>query len=312
VGGRGYGNRPDLAVAFLERAVELCAPGGVVALLLPAKLATAGYGSAARHALSATTTLLHVADLSGRPDASFEATVYPLALVARTRRPPPTHRVATGLEPCGRSTVPQARLQGGGPWILAREPLRDALAALEHDHPRLETTLPCRLGLKTGANDVFLNPPDDIEAELVRMAVRGRDVRPFRAEPRQRLLYTHAADGAARRVLPPRAAAYLGEHQARLRGRADYAGGPAWTLFRTAAATAPHRVVWSDLARRLTAVALAGRRDERLVPLNTCYVAPARSAAEAECVSAWLNSTWLRAAARAVAVPAASGFAPPR
>ncbi|MGH7499142.1 MAG: Eco57I restriction-modification methylase domain-containing protein, partial [Gemmatimonadales bacterium] len=39
-GGGAFGNHPDLSVAFLERALELAAPGGVVALLLPAKVAT--------------------------------------------------------------------------------------------------------------------------------------------------------------------------------------------------------------------------------------------------------------------------------
>ncbi|MEP6687789.1 MAG: hypothetical protein ABJC36_05525, partial [Gemmatimonadales bacterium] len=52
--GCGFGHRPDLAVAFLERSVELAAPGGIVALLVPAKLATAGYATAARHALTTT------------------------------------------------------------------------------------------------------------------------------------------------------------------------------------------------------------------------------------------------------------------
>ncbi len=85
--GRGFGHRPDLAVAFLERAVELAAPGGIVALLVPAKLATAGYGAAARHALAASTTLIHAADLTGRREAAFDATVYPLALIARKATP---------------------------------------------------------------------------------------------------------------------------------------------------------------------------------------------------------------------------------
>ena len=307
--GGGFGNRPDLAVAFVERAVELASPGGVVALLVPAKLATAGYGSTARHALATTATLLHVADLSAETAAAFDATVYPLALVARTSRPPSGHRVCASLRPSGRRSMAQSALQGGGPWILAREPLRDALSALEREHPRLDAAHTCHLGLKTGANEVFLDPPADVEPELVRPAVRGRDVHAFRVEAPRRLLYTHAADGAPRRVLPPRAAAHLHEHLDRLRRRVDYAGGPPWTLFRTAAATAAHRVVWPDLARRLVAAPLTGRRDARLVPLNTCYVAPTPSAVEADRLAAWLNSTWLRAASRAVAVPAASGFA---
>ena len=45
------------------------------------------------------------------------------------------------------------------------------------------------------------------------------------------------------------------------------------------------------------------------IPLNSCYVAPANSDAEADRIAAWLNSSWLRAAARAGAVPAAGGCA---
>ena len=70
-GGRGYANRPDLAVAFLERGLELAASGGHVALLVPAKLATAGYAAAARHGLTASTTLLRVADLTRRAEGGI-------------------------------------------------------------------------------------------------------------------------------------------------------------------------------------------------------------------------------------------------
>jgi hypothetical protein len=45
------------------------------------------------------------------------------------------------------------------------------------------------------------------------------------------------------------------------------------------------------------------------IPLNSCYVAPTRNALHAERLAAWLNSRWLRVAARLTAVPAASGFA---
>jgi hypothetical protein len=289
-GGLGYANGPDLAVAFLERALELAVPGGVVAFVVPAKLATAGYGAAARHGLATSATLVHVADLSGRPDASFEATVYPLAIVARKSPPASSHRVRTDLAPGTRPGIRQSRLAGGAPWLLAREPIRAALAVLARDHPRLDTLVPCHLGLKTGANRIFLNPPGNIEPELLRPAVRGRDVRPFRARGGTVLLYTHDGDGHARRLLPPRATSYLAPHRESLRARADYIAGPPWTLFRTGAATAPHRVIWPDLARDLAAAALMAPGDERLVPLNTCYVAVVNSA-------------------RAGAVPAASGFA---
>jgi hypothetical protein len=301
-GGAGYANRPDLAVAFLERSLELARPGGMVALLVPAKVASAGYGRAVRHGIATSATLVAVADLTGDPRASFEATVYPLALVVRKAAPPPRHRVRIAL---GRgSTVSQSSLGGGGPWLLRREPLRAILAELRESHPPLESIISCHLGLKTGANRLFLNP-SEVEPEVLRWAVRGRDVAPFVAHRRARLLYTHEADGSPLPRLPPRAAAYLAPHAAALRARTDYIGGPLWTLFRARAATGRHRVVWTDLTRVLRAVSLASMADA--IPLNSCYVALARSDPEADRLAAWLNSSWVRAAARVGAVPAAGG-----
>jgi len=305
--GTGFGHRPDLAIAFVERALELAAPGGVIALLVPAKLATAGYGVAARHALASTTTLVHVANLTRRADAAFDATVYPLALLARKASPPTGHRVRLSLSPTSGASIPQAGLRGGGPWILTAERGRSILARLAREHPAFGERVTCHLGVKTGANRLFLDPPEGLEADLLRWAVRGRDVRAFRPRPRVRLLWTHGQDGAPLHRLPPRAARHLAPHDAALRARADYASGPAWTLFRTQAAAATHRVVWADLARRLTACQLSGRRDAGLVPLNTCYVAAVRSADEAERLAAWLNSTWIRALAQIGAVPASGG-----
>lgn len=301
-GAQGYANRPDLAVAFLERSLELTRPGGVVGMLMPAKIAAAGYGAAMRHGLASGSTIVAVADLTGDPRAAFEATVYPLALVARNATPPPRHRVRLALR--AGPTAPQSSLLGGGPWLLRREPLRAALAELRDGHPALDSIVSCHLGLKTGANRVFLNPPE-VEAEVLRWAVRGRALEPFAIRARTRLLWPHGPDGSPLARLPPRAAAYLAPHLPALRARTDYAGGPPWTLFRTHAASAPYRVVWADLARVLRAVALTGMPET--VPLNSCYVALARSDLEAERLAAWLNCSWMRAAARACAVPAAGG-----
>ncbi|MFL5515274.1 MAG: hypothetical protein ACJ8DJ_03900, partial [Gemmatimonadales bacterium] len=295
-------------VAFLERAVELARPGGAIALLVPAKLATAAYGAAARHALAATMTLSRVADLTDHPDAAFEATVYPLAIVARKERPPRGHRVHSRLGGERSGGLAQSRLQSGGPWILQSGGAQAAVARLERRHPLLGDQIPCHLGVKTGANAVFLDPPPEIEPELLRWAVRGRDVRPFRANARVRLLWTHGPDGQPLKALPPRAAEYLLPRLHSLRARADYQGERAWTLFRVRAAAAMHRVVWADLARLLVAAALTGARDEDRLPLNSCYVAPTSTAAEAERLAAWLNSRWVRAAALLRAVPAAGGF----
>ena len=304
----GYGNRPDLAVAFLERSLELASPGGVVALLVPAKVASAGYGAWARHVLATTTTLNAVVDLTEEAGRAFEATVYPMAIVTSKTAPPGNHRVRTTLAVAEGGTTRQTGLTGGGPWILVREPLRDALDVMAASHPKVEDTFACHLGLKTGANGVFLNPPIDLEPEVLRWAVRGRDVTAFRCAPRVRLLWSHDDAGSARKELPPRCAAYLAAHQTALQARRDYKGGPPWAVFRVGAAIAPYRVVWADLARTLMAAALTTRGDLQSIPLNSCYVAAATSATQAERLAGCLNSTWLRAAARLSAVPAAGGF----
>jgi hypothetical protein len=307
-GASAFGNRPDISVAFLERAFELVKPGGVVALLVPTKLAFARYATTARHALAATATLVAVADLTRDPDAAFEATVYPLALVARRAAPPRGHAVRTSLR-SGKGEIAQSGFAGGGPWLLTGGRVRRLLLALGREHPTLSDSVACHLGLKTGANALFLNPPPEIEHQLIRPAVRGRDIAPFRVTSRTRLLFTHAPDGRPLARLPAGAAAHLAPHVEALRARADFVSGEPWTLFRTRAATAHHRVVWADLARDLAAAALTGQCDGPLIPLNTCYVAVLESTSEAERLAAWLNSSWIRIAARSRAVPAASGFA---
>jgi hypothetical protein len=304
--GGGYAHRPDLAVAFLERATELVAPGGAVAMLVPAKLATADYAVAARAELAARTTLRLVADLTGDPSSAFDATVYPLALVYSKDPPPPGHRVRGGCAPGVR--IPQVRL-GGGPWILVPDPLRDALEQVRADHPRLEDRYPCHLGIKTGCNRIFLDPAAEIEPELLRWAIRGRDVSAFRVEPRRRLLWTHAANGDPLPALPPLAAAWIRTHQRALVGRRDYTGGPPWGVFRAGPASSGHRVVWADLARRLEAAALVQPGADSALPLNSCYLLVPPTRAAALRITAWLNCTWLRSAARVGADPAASGFA---
>ena len=306
----GYAHRPDLSIAFLERGHELARPGGAVAMLVPAKLAAAGYASAARAALAARTTIHAVADLTGDVRASFDATVYPLALVT-TRRPPAAgHLVRVALPAAAAGDahgagVPQREL-GGAPWIMGSD-IAPLIEHLRREHPTLGERYRIRLGVKTGADEVFLDPPE-AEPGLLRWAVRGRDVRPFTVEPKRQILWTHDANGAPLASLPELAARHIAASAGTLRQRADYAGGPIWTLFRIDAALAQHRVVWRDLSQVVAAAALTGAGASALVPLNTCYCIGTRSGAEAHALAAWLNSTWVRGIARASAAPASGGY----
>lgn len=303
---RGYAHLPDLAVAFLERALDLVAPEGVVALLVPAKLATTGYASVVREELARKHTIALAADLQSDPRSAFDATVYPMALVVQRAPPRQQHEVRLGLDANG-ERVPQREL-GARAWALLPPAVRAVLLRIGREFPALGQRFRCHLGVKTGLNRVFLDPPTLVEPDLIRWAVRGRDVRAFGVRRVRRLLWPCDARGLALERLPAGAAQYLGPHLGELRRRADHRPGPAWTLFRTRPATALHRVTWSDLARRLEAAALSGARDLCLIPLNSCYLLPTLDAATALRVTAWLNSTWCRAIALAGADVASGGF----
>lgn len=303
--GPGWRHAPDLAVAFVERAVELVRPGGTIAFLVPAKLATAGYGTTMRAALVRETTLEVVADLQHDPGAVFAATTYPLALITSRRPPPAGHRVRTTLDGPDDAAIPQAAWDGEHAWLLQRPEVVRLVRRLRAAHPILSDRVEPALGVKTGANAIFLDPPDAVRA-WTRPALRGRDVRQHADAPRQRLLWTHGADGRPLAKLPAPVAAYLRPHETALRRRADQQQGPWWQLFRTGPAQARWRVVWPDIARELRAVALD---DPDVVPLNSCYVAVAPTRSAMHRLAAWLTTPTLCALARLAADPAAGGHA---
>lgn len=298
---RGFAHLPDLAVAFTERALELVRPGGVMSLLLPSKLATSGYAEPLRQRLSHTARLDRAAPLPDSLAHAFGAAVYPMALVAARADPGPAEATGTALGPKPAvPTVPQRQLQSTGPWVLSVDADR-TMRRLRQSYPMVHDRWTPQLGVKTGADDLFL-----IEEERpgTRPAIRGRDIAAWHCHPRHHVLWTHGADGQPLARLPHEFSARLSKHEERLRLRADYRGGPPWQLFRTALGFAAHRVVWPDLARRLAAVV----PPPDVVPLNTVYGIATREAAEAAALAALFNSSWLTALARLVADPARGGF----
>ena len=301
---RGFAHLPDLAVAFTERAIELARPGGVVALLVPAKLATSGYAETLRRRLALGTRIERAAPLPEQVAQAFGAAVYPMALVVARADPAGTQATGTALgAKHSVPAVPQRQLsdgEGGGPWILAPavENIRRKLRA---EFPTVGDRWTPQLGVKTGADDLFVL---DRECAGTRPAIRGRDIGAWQCRPRRYVLWTHGPDGVPIARLPRALSERLAPHEARLRRRADYRAGPPWQLFRTALGFATHRVVWPDLARRLSAAVPA----PDLVPLNTVYGIATRDEADATALAALFNSRWLTALARLAADPARGGF----
>ena len=298
---RGFAHLPDLAVAFVERAIELARPGGVVALLVPAKIATSGYAELLRRRLAQATRIERAAPLPEPLARTFGAAVYPMALVVTRADPGTSQLTGTGLGPApAASKIAQRQLQNGGPWILAPDAERVS-RRLRAEFPTVGDRWAPQLGVKTGADDVFLL---DRELPGTRPAIRGRDITAWHCRPRRYVAWTHGPDGVALTRLPRELTLLFAGHEARLRRRADYRAGPPWQLFRTALGCAVHRVVWPDMGRRLTAAVPSAD----VVPLNTIYGIATRDATDAAALAALFNSSWLTALARLVADPARGGF----
>lgn len=302
--GPGFRHAPDLSVAFIERALEVLRPGGTLGFVVPGKLATTRYATVARAALVRETTLNLVADLADDPRAGFAATTYPLALIATRKLPDPDARVRLGLHPNSESTR-QSEWRETNAWITGGETLTRLVSRLTDRFPVVGENFRPALGVKTGANDVFLDPPTALR-RWTRPALRGRDLTVRGIRMRHRLLWTMAANGQPLEKLPPKVAEFLASHEDRLRSRADQQRGPWWQLFRTAPSLARWRLIWPDLATTLRVVPLS---DPKPLPLNSCYVMPLPDQRSMMLMAGWMRQRPIRALARLAAEPAAGGHA---
>jgi hypothetical protein len=182
----GFGMQADLAALFTERAAALVRPGGVFALLVPAKLFRSLAGGGLRALLARSTSVLACEDHSaGR--AMFDAAVYPAVLMAqrnhsgetaspapRPRKPRGMPRENSGAVACAlirrdvelRWTDRRAQLPldstEGAPWLLLPPPVRAAFDALAAAGVPLANTSFGRplLGVKSGCNDAFVVQPE--------------------------------------------------------------------------------------------------------------------------------------------------------
>jgi hypothetical protein len=227
-----------------------------------------------------------------------------MALIATRRAAPPGRLVRSTLEPAPGGTP--LSFYGEGPWIMRGGRAPAVVEALAMAHALFGQVYRCRLGVKTGADRVFIDPTE-VEPALLRPLLRGRDVRAYHAAPRHTLLWTSDDDGAPLTELPPRAAEWIASHRRLLLARRDYQEGPVWQLFRTRGATERYRVVWPDLSRTLVAAPLSGTL-RRAIPLNSCYLASMPERDELLAVTAWLNTPLVRSIARAGTSEASGGF----
>jgi len=141
---------------------------------------------------------------------------------------------------------------------------------------------------------------DWIEADAVRLLLRGTDVQPGRADPQYALLFLHDGDhlskpisdvDAARRF--PAAYAYAKQFESLLRARHRFRNfdptGTDWLgLYSvTRAAVAMHKVVYREISGTMTAAAV---HSERIIPDHKLYVIDCETAPEADWLAEVINS----------------------
>jgi len=240
-----------------------------------------------------------------------------MILVARRRPPDPRTalRVAVshpGATVSGRATQRDLALDPDNPrapWLALPGDMAAALRAALDSGPRLGAHFRPKLGVKTGANAVFLREisrADELPAAHRRPAIQGRDIAPFRCAISSMLLAALDEAGNPCRAVAPEVTEFLRPHRAELARRSDGRAAPPWALFRTDLLRSRWIVLWRDIAPRLEALGLE-RTADGPIPLNTCYGVAVPDEWTADWLGAWLNSAPLRTLAAALAERASGG-----
>jgi hypothetical protein len=314
----GGGNQIDLALLFLERAIELLAPGGALGIVLPAKFMRSLSGCAARKLLLERTDIVSIEDHSLDQRSIFAADAFASLIVARKRdraellKPNPVHITAVKRNSAPLTYTVQQRdlpLFAGdarAPWLLVPADVRRALLRMrEAELIGAHAGLHVRRGIVTGANDVMLLTRADaklgglaaIQAEGFAAAAKPADyvdvVEQCAIAPAARgcdvAAWTFRSDRFVLCRLPrtsqplPRLSKYLQKH-----GRS--------LAHLPRLATQHSMLAWPDLASTLNAVVLPAN----VVPINTVYFMPADEE-RAHLLAAYFNSRPLRTFARAIA-----------
>lgn len=250
----------DLYAAFLEQALDWLAGGGELALVVPSRWLTARCAALLRGKLAAARTVRALV-LFGAEQIFPGATTYASVVFASRARHDRVAVARRGESGWELGQVPAGELDHA-PWRLSIGRRRALVERLAGQGPRLAEVARVAKGAGTNADPVFVLAPEvDLEAELVRPCLRGRDVAPFGEADRVRVLVPYHPSGAfigptelADRF--PRAAAYLAAHRdtldrrerGRFRGPEFYRYGRPQNLA-WLSAEAPKLVV-PDVARR--------------------------------------------------------------
>lgn len=310
------GHQIDLALLFLERSLELLAPGGALGIILPAKFMRSISGGAARRLLLQQTDLISIEDHSLDQRSIFQADAFAAVVVAR-KKDGPRANSPISVTMVRRGRAPQrftaasrdlslAPNDAASPWLIVPPDVRKVLDKMGAQPVIGDfSQLKIRRGVVTGSNAVMLlcdhapklgglceirsegyraaNPRDKyvgvVEQAATARVARGSDVRAWSFEQSRWLLCRNGD----RHERFPRLLRYLQHHDKTLSDVPKVK-------------PAASAVAWHDLASNLNAVVLP----PDVVALNTVYYIGAEDPC-AHLLCAYFNSLPVRVFARAIA-----------
>lgn len=173
------GAQVDLSLLFLERSLRLLAPGGVLAMLLPAKTIRSLYGGGGRRLLLRETRLDYLEDHSLDQRSIFRADAFTAAVVARRGEAGAPGEasgdvqvtmIRRGVPPLTFATpsdeLPIVLGDHESPWLIVPPDVRRVIRRMQAAGPPLGSVpgMRVRRGIATGANEIFL--VREVEAKL--------------------------------------------------------------------------------------------------------------------------------------------------
>ncbi len=232
---RVAGGRLDLYTVFVERALTLLPVTGRMALITPDKFLTNYSARSLRSYVLQVSAVRAIALFESHKVFEDAAIVPCVTVLERGGAKTPFRLLSCSDRPDrGATGAPKARMidpaeLDSSAWHLRAADVQDLARKLRAGHQTLQqVTLRISAGPATGRDSVFVLSPTErgeIEPELLRPAIRGRDISAYRiADPDLRILlpYTFGSFGAPELVQLkrfPGAARYLEGHREKLSAR---------------------------------------------------------------------------------------------
>ena len=231
---RTASGRIDLYVLFFERGVGLLRAAGRLAFITPDKFLSSRSAKPLRTLLRASGAVRTLARFESHKVFRDAATVPCVTLFERGARQGPVELIrcagdeseAGSIRVLGQTRL-SATFVAGHDWAAVHPDFQQVAGRIRGMHPTLDSvSLRVSAGIATGRDGVFVVSADadlGIEPELLRPAVRGRDITAFRiSDPSLRILVPYSFEGFPRLIdirQYPGARRYLAAHRSELESR---------------------------------------------------------------------------------------------